>query len=93
MAGKAGHGGPKPKELAEEMRKLDMVHGLVAYRKLVDLMHESHDETVQMQAAKCILEHARGKPKQTIDVAGGLQIDLLGQIDKAHDEMLRKRAP
>jgi hypothetical protein len=82
--------GKKPDDLLKEMRALDHVHGPAAYRVLVDLMRQDDDPPVKLKAAQIILEHARGKPKQTIDVAGGMDISLMGTIDTAIDNALRK---
>lgn len=82
--------GPKPADLLKEMKALDHAHGPRAYRILVDMMLQDDDLGVKVKAAQIILEHARGKPKQSVELSGGLAFDLVGIIDQAHDAALKK---
>lgn len=85
--------GPRRSELVEVMRSLDLAYGEKAYRLLIDeMMSPTNEAKDRIAAAKIILEHARGKPKQSVEVTGGLSMDLLGVIDTAHKESLRKAA-
>lgn len=73
----------RPDNIMRAMRELDELNGPAAYAYLVEVFADDNQKTAdRIKAAEIILEHARGKPRQSVDVAGGMQIDLIGMIDK-----------
>lgn len=89
-------GHKRPQELMKKMREMDAVEAPLAYDVLSQIRsgyvkyvhpdtgvedYEKVGARERLQAATNLLEWARGKPQQSVEVAGGLSMDLASVIN------------
>lgn len=89
-------GHKRPQDLMKKMREMDAIEAPIAYSLLQEIRggfvkyvdpvdgtetFEKVPVRERREAATSLLEWARGKPQQSVEVAGGLAMDLASVID------------
>lgn len=90
-------GHKRPQDLMRKLRELDALEAPVSYGLLQEIRggfvkyidpidgtetFEKVPVRERREAATSLLEWARGKPTQSMDVQGGLEVDLVGMLNE-----------